>query len=116
MSTAVGMVPGSPLAGRTTIQPRALRRIAEAVVAELVGAELSEVSVELSGAQGRLTVAAATPLGLRAARVPGTLIERAAGISEEIARRLADLADREVGRVDVRFTRLAGAGPVRRVE
>ncbi|GAA4190926.1 hypothetical protein GCM10022288_20970 [Gryllotalpicola kribbensis] len=115
MSAAVALVPGSSPAGRTIVQPRALRRIAEAVVAELVGVDPSEVSVELSGVQGRLAVTAATPLGLRVARVPGTLIERAVGIGEEVARRLAELADRRVGRVEVRFTHLDVTGAVRRV-
>ncbi len=102
-------------AGRTIVQPRALRRIAEASVAELAGVAAGDVSVELAGADGLLAVTVVTPLDRRAAAVTGTLVERAAAIGEGLARRLEDLAGRKAGRIHVRFTRLAGPNLERRV-
>lgn len=113
--TAVAPASVGAQAGRTTVQPRALRRIAEASVAELAGVTAGDVSVELSGAGGLLAVTVATPLDRQAATVTGTLIERAVAIGDGLARRLEDLAGRRAGRIHVRFTRLAGPNPERRV-
>lgn len=111
MSTAAA----TTFAGRTTVQSRALRHIAETMVAELAGVDRGEVSAELSDARGQLSVDVATTLDRRTARVSGTLIERAAGIGDGLASRLQELADRKVGRVHVRFTGLSGKSAERRV-
>ncbi len=115
MMTAAAPAPAVAWAGRTSFLPRALRRIAEAAVAELAGVTAGEVSVELAGADGLLAVTVATALDRRTAAVTGTLVERAAVIGEGLARRLEDLAGRKAGRVHVRFTRLAGPNLERRV-
>ncbi len=113
--TVAAPTPAVTWGGRTTLQPRALRRIAEASVAELAGVAPGEVSVELTGMHGALALEVTTPLDSRAAVVSGTLVERAVGISAGLVRRLDELAGRRVGRVHVRFTRLARKDPERRV-
>ncbi len=94
-----------PYPGRTTIRPVAIRRIAEAVAAEVAGVPASAVRAELADARGVLTVRVTTPVALEASTgARGTLVERAAALVETVASRLDALTGRSVGRVDVRFS------------
>ena len=102
--------PAAGRAGVTVIEARALRRFAEAVTAELMDVRASDVSVELADARGALAVSLATPFHAEPSRgIRGTLVERAATISDVLVERLATSAGRTVGRVDVRFSRIAAA-------
>lgn len=95
----------APLSGRTAIRPQAIRRVAEAVAAELAGVPAERVSAELSDWYGRLSVSVTTPLdpaaGVSAA---DTIVTRAAAIVDAVASRVDALTGRTVGRVDVRFS------------
>ena len=106
----------APRAGRTVLRPLALRRLAQAVVAELMGVGPTAVSIALADARGMLVIDAATPLDLHAARVSGTLAERATVITAALSDRFARLAGRGVGRVRLRVTGIVGDQDARRVE
>jgi hypothetical protein len=105
-----------PQEGRTVIRAQALRRIAQATLAELAGVAPSEVSVQLADVRGALAIEAATPIDLGAARVSGTLIERTAAITAELTTRFERTAERTVGQVRLRLLRLAGTQTGRRAE
>lgn len=99
--------PGAPppYAGRTTIRPQAIRRVAEAVAGDTAGVPASVVTASLSDERGRLVVHVSSPieLGVRAA-TKGSLVDRAGELAAAVTAGLDDLTSRSVGRVDVRIT------------
>jgi hypothetical protein len=94
--------------GRNTISSRAVRRVVSAVTAEELGVRASEVSVELSDAQGALTVTASTPIHVSplgaGSQTSGTVLERLARAQTSIRERCLDLTGSTIGRVDLHIT------------
>jgi hypothetical protein len=88
-------------AGRTTIEPRAIRAVATAVAASSAGVAPRDVRTALSAARGELAVSIVTPL--RQPRT-GTILDGATGMVAEVAARVRALTGRSVGRVEVRLT------------
>lgn len=94
-------------AGRTSITPRALERVARGVAADHLGVEASRISVRLADSQGALAVAIAAPL--RSSQhdgvgdVPG-LVTRAEQARAAIARDITAISGSQVGSVALRVT------------
>ena len=93
------------VAGRTSVTPRALERVARGVAAEHLGIDSSRVAVRLSDAGGLLAVAVSAPvrsapLGTGA---PG-LVTRSEQARANIARDITVLSGSQVGSVALRVT------------
>lgn len=114
--SSVALQTSSSPAGRTILRPLALRRVAQAVVGELMGVSPSEVTIALGDARGLLSIDATAPLDLYAARASGTLAERAAAVTAALSDRFSSAAGRAVGRVRLRVTGIVGDQDARRVE
>ncbi|UCR88117.1 hypothetical protein [Mycetocola spongiae] len=102
------MTDTAPIPGRTHITARALGAVATGVAASVLGVPAGRVRTEIGDINGALALSVTAPLrtgSLRAsARTPPvTLLERAESAREEIAERVAALAARRVGRVDLSF-------------
>jgi len=98
-----GAVPS--YAGRTVIRPQAIRRLVEAVAADIAGVPAGRVSAALGDERGALVVRVSTPFELGpAASGGGSLVDRAGKLAAAVTSRLDDLAGRSVRRVDVRIT------------
>ncbi len=89
-----------PPSGRVAIRPQALSSLVTAIVAEAAEVPASRATAVLQDQRGALAVRATLP-----ARVDGvtTLVERAERIRDHVTWGLAQLADRTVSTVEVRF-------------
>ncbi|MFD6817130.1 hypothetical protein ACFWCH_09475 [Microbacterium sp. NPDC060132] len=91
------------VAGATSVETRALHRIALGIARDAAGVGLDDIAVELGDRRGDLRVTVVVPVVL--ARSDGTtLADRGEVLRETLVRRLGELASRRVGAVDVRFT------------
>lgn len=96
-------------AGRTTVQERVLRRVAEAASAEAIGVGIGDVTARLGRYRGDLALQIRSPFPVPdlddeaavAAAVP--VAERAAAIQIELRDRLETLLGRNIGRVEIRI-------------
>ncbi|CAN5192001.1 hypothetical protein BH11ACT5_BH11ACT5_10460 [soil metagenome] len=93
------------VAGRTSVTPRALERVARGVAAEHLGVDGSRVAVRLSDAGGALAVAVSAPLRTApwGTDAPG-LVTRSEQARANIARDITALSGSQVGSVALRVT------------
>ncbi|KZC96229.1 MULTISPECIES: hypothetical protein [Clavibacter] len=106
--------PGSPgtasraTRGRTTVTPRAVRRVVSAVTADALEVPADDVSVTLTDVGGTLTVEARTPIRVPALSdrqvAEGSLVERLTRAQIQVRERVLGLTGSTVGRVDLRIT------------
>ncbi len=104
-----GSAPRPGSAGVTIIEPKALRSLVSAITAELLGVRARDIKAEFSDAHGELGLAVVTPCRAEPLGRDGamTLVQRADLVARELAERLRASARREVGRVEIRFSRIA---------
>ena len=93
------------VAGRTSVTPRALERLATGVAASHLGVDSSRVAVRLSDAAGSLAVAVSAPLRTAPVGVdaPG-LVTRSEQARALIARDITSISGSQVGSVALRVT------------
>lgn len=110
--------------GRTTLQTRALQRLAVAIVCDASGVPAQRVSVRLADDSGYLRVAVELPAVVPSADPPRNSTDpdasQAFGFADQgsalrgaLVARMAELADRRVRAVDVRLTGVYRAKAVR---
>jgi hypothetical protein len=95
-------------AGVLTVQPRALAQVVRGVVRDLVGAPAAETSVRLEAVGAGLAVHVVTRVPLAGA---GALLGRLHQVRSDLARRVGEITERRVDRVDLR---VAGVLPAPR--
>jgi len=94
------------IAGRVSVTPRALERVARGVAAQHLGVEASRVAVQLSDTNGLLAVAVSGPL--RSAPFTGVDAPGLVSLSDQaranIMRDVTTLGGAQVGTVSLRVT------------
>lgn len=108
---AAGAAPaGSSYPGRITVKERVLVKIAEEATATTLKVDRGDVKVDVAEARGGLAVTIRTPLPIpnledTAAIAAGPpVLQRVAGIQEQLRDRIGRITGREVTRVNVTIT------------
>lgn len=94
------------IAGRVSVTPRALERVARGIAADALGVEASRVSVQLSDKQGMLAVTVSGPLRstpISGQDAPG-LVSQSQQARATIIRDVTALGGAQVGTVSLRIT------------
>ncbi|GAA0964979.1 hypothetical protein [Frigoribacterium faeni] len=99
----------SVVPGHVSTAARVLTRVAVAVVAETLRVDRREVHVDARDDDGRLALSVTTPVRIptltEAVDVPeGGVVGIVRSLQSTLTRRMAEIADRTVGRVDVTVT------------
>ncbi|PRB16092.1 hypothetical protein [Microbacterium sp. MYb62] len=103
--TAVGVVEAVKeiVPGRTTFTARALQRLATGIARDAARVSVRDVGVELSDRRGALRIAVTVPVA-RAAERGGNLVESGEELRRGLIEGMRELAGREVGTVDIRYS------------
>lgn len=97
---AAGAVNGA-VSGTTTFTARALQRVAVGVVRDAARVAVRDIAVQLSDQRGALRVSVTVPVD---AGRGANLVDRGEELRRRVIEGMRDLADREVGTVDIRYS------------
>ncbi|WP_337026697.1 hypothetical protein [Microbacterium sp. LB16] len=91
------------VAGTTILTARALQRLAVGIAHDAARVAAGDVAVKLSDHRGALRISVTVPVA-EAAEPDANLVDRSEDLRRRLIEGMRDLAGREVGAVDIRYS------------